>query len=89
MPNEDEEWQETKLQFRAIGERLLTAGWATTIFDAQGGMRIEWTPKGVECVKNLRNTLAELSPSTMQNEHFAGLILHILSADDSEFPFLS
>jgi len=83
---EDEEWRVQQLCLRAIGERLLLAGWASRVIDSDRGVGIGLTAKGVQRVNNLLNAIKELDPSTMRNEHFQGLFLYLASRWDETHP---
>jgi hypothetical protein len=82
METDDEEWNKTQMQFRAIGERLLLAGWATRVVDTDKGVAISLTEKGTERMDNLSNALRELNPHSFNPDHFMGLLLYLTLRED-------
>jgi hypothetical protein len=82
-PEEEEEWKQTQLYFRAIAERLLSAGWAEQAMDSQGGAGIVLNGKGIDGMDRLFDALKDLDPHTMQAEHLLGLWLHLRSTEEA------
>jgi hypothetical protein len=83
MANEEEEWRQTHRALVAIGDRMAEKGWCQQLIDREKSVRIVLTPKGTEGMKNILKALADLDPSTMEDKHYAGLILYLLSRNYS------
>ena len=53
------------------GERAIRAGWATELADHKGGFAVHWTPRGLECLRQLHLALHDLGYDHIPPEEIA------------------
>jgi hypothetical protein len=67
-----------------LGERLLRAGWATSLVNEPDSFGVHWTEHGIEQMRQLWETLRELQPAEMPHQEWRFLQGVLTLAAESE-----
>jgi hypothetical protein len=73
--SDDPEWDKVAKQITAVTDRMMRAGWVTKTLHSSEGFGIDYTPEGMEKMKQLLELLRSLDLATMNTED-----LHALQA---------
>ena len=60
-------------------ERLIQCGWATQSIDSNKGLGIRLTSQGSEGLEDLYAAIQSLDPSTLEQDHMGGIVLHAIA----------
>lgn len=63
--SDDPKWDELAAQIKAVAERMMQAGWVKGTVHTSEGLGIEYTPEGMQKMKQLLELLAEIDLTTM------------------------
>jgi DNA-binding MarR family transcriptional regulator len=71
--SDDPKWDNVAKQITAVSDRMMRAGWVTKTFHTSEGFGIDYTPEGMEKMKQLLELLRSLDLATMTTEDLDAL----------------
>jgi uncharacterized protein with von Willebrand factor type A (vWA) domain len=71
--SDDPEWDKVAKQITAVTDRMMRARWATKTLHTSEGLGIDYTPEGMEKMKQLLELLRSLDLATMNTEDLNAL----------------
>jgi hypothetical protein len=71
--SDDPNWDKLAKQITAVSDRMMRAGWVIKTLHTSEGFEIDYTPEGMEKMKQLSELLRSLDLGTMTTEDLDGL----------------
>jgi hypothetical protein len=71
--SDDPNWDKLAKQITAVSDRMMRAGWVTKTLYTSEGFEIDYTPEGMEKMKQLLELLRSLDLATMTAEDLDAL----------------